>query len=170
MTDGGTIKNGRAIVYAPECPLAWAKGSMPRARYVLWAAGVEIPPSYVVHHKDENKLNDSLDNLEVLYSPVHRRLHTLGNTFGRANKGKLLGFKHSDETRAKLSATHKGKPKSEEWRAAISRANLGVPKTCKLCGARGSRKTHPNHPQINNVRGQSVRTHNAEAVQSHVGG
>jgi len=28
-----------------------------------------------VHHKDENTLNDSLDNLEVLNGTVHKKLH-----------------------------------------------------------------------------------------------
>ena len=35
-----------------------------------------IPPGYQVHHKDENKLNNDLDNLELLDPLTHKRLHS----------------------------------------------------------------------------------------------
>ena len=78
-------------------------------------------PGYDIHHLDENKFNNSLSNLVYLTSEEHRRLH---------KKGKPK----SDETRAKLSASlkgkpawNKGKPRSEETRAKISASMKGKP-------------------------------------------
>ena len=34
-----------------------------------------IPYGYEVHHKDENRLNNSIDNLELLSTSDHMRLH-----------------------------------------------------------------------------------------------
>lgn len=131
-------------MYAPECPYAWKSGRVPRARYAVWQAGVEIPNGYVVHHKDGDKLNDDLGNLEVIPSRVHRRHHMLGNKLGIGNQNHK-GCVASDETRQKLSESHKGIAKTPEWRAAIAQAHLGKPKTCSICGMRGNRKTHPTH-------------------------
>ena len=36
----------------------------------------EIPKGFVIHHKDENPLNNKLDNLELMAKGVHSRLHT----------------------------------------------------------------------------------------------
>ena len=35
----------------------------------------EIPKGWHVHHKDENKLNNEIDNLELIDAVTHRRLH-----------------------------------------------------------------------------------------------
>ena len=42
---------------------------------VVRAAGIDIPPGYVVHHKDGGRRNNSLDNLEVMSNGDHARLH-----------------------------------------------------------------------------------------------
>jgi hypothetical protein len=36
-----------------------------------------IPPGYVIHHKDENKLNNDIGNLEIMPRGDHVRLHGL---------------------------------------------------------------------------------------------
>ena len=58
--------------------------------------GFEVPKGFVVHHKDENKLNNCILNLQLLSEREHRSLH---------NKGK----KHSAETKLKMSLAKKGK-------------------------------------------------------------
>ena len=63
-------------------------------------------PGYDVHHKDKNKLNNSLSNLMYLTRAEHNSLH---------HKDKHP----SDESRAKMSAAHKGKKLSEETRAKM---------------------------------------------------
>lgn len=45
-----------------------------------------IPPGYVVHHKDENKLNFAIENLELLSISTHRKLHMKGNQLARGNQ------------------------------------------------------------------------------------
>jgi hypothetical protein len=42
-----------------------------------------VPPDYHVHHKDENKTNDSLDNLELLVGKEHNRIHSHRNDIWR---------------------------------------------------------------------------------------
>ena len=58
--------------------------------------GFEVPKGFVVHHKDGNKLNNCILNLQLMREKDHRSLH---------NKGK----KHSLESRMKMSKAKKGK-------------------------------------------------------------
>ena len=34
-----------------------------------------VPPGFDVHHRDENKLNNAIDNLELLSKTAHKRVH-----------------------------------------------------------------------------------------------
>lgn len=73
-----------------------------------------------IHHKDENKLNNSLNNLVYLTCSEHMRLHKKGahwslsletrEKMSRSKKGKKywLGKHHSEETRKKMSKSQKG--------------------------------------------------------------
>lgn len=58
------------------------------------------------------------DELLFLTAKEHKSLHLKGNRYG---KGKHL--KRSEETKKKLSEALKGKPKSEEHKRNISKAN-----------------------------------------------
>jgi hypothetical protein len=42
---------------------------------VLKDNGIEVPKGFVVHHKDGNKSNNSLSNLQVLSNREHTKLH-----------------------------------------------------------------------------------------------
>jgi len=42
---------------------------------VVKAAGIDVPQGYDIHHKDENKRNNNLSNLQVLPHGDHMRLH-----------------------------------------------------------------------------------------------
>ena len=53
-----------------------------------------------VHHKDEDTLNNQIDNLEIMECGKHSSLHMKGNKY-------LLGHKHSAETRRKMSFNNK---------------------------------------------------------------
>lgn len=46
----------------------------------------EIPPGWVVHHKDGNKANNSIDNLEAMPRAEHQRLHAAGRPTSDAQK------------------------------------------------------------------------------------
>ena len=108
---------------------------------------------FVVHHKNENKLDDSKNNIEKMTISEHMRLHQnskgwpeklslaeleeykakkseamKGNQFGRGNKGKKLPPR-TEEHKAKISIANKGKhvgPKSVNWK--------GGPPHCVDCG------------------------------------
>ena len=93
-------------------------------------------PGYVVHHKDENKLNNALSNLIYLTPEEHTRLHhkgkptwTKGKNHSEETKVKMSdahkGKHHSTEHKAKISASRKGKQHSVETKAKISAANKG---------------------------------------------
>lgn len=66
----------------------------------------------VVHHKDGNTLNNTIENLEVLSSSEHSRKHVLqsGNTLGNLMRGKIpwnKGMKMSKEFCEKCSKSAK---------------------------------------------------------------
>src|SRR5690348_16834205 len=66
--DEGYVDNkGRFRVYRPDCPRAFADGYALRAHVVWWLHhGACHPEDTELHHTDENKLNDSITNLEPL--------------------------------------------------------------------------------------------------------
>lgn len=48
-------------------------------RYIWEVNYGDIPAGYVIHHKDGNKNNNSIDNLECIPLSEHSRIHMLGN-------------------------------------------------------------------------------------------
>ena len=75
-------------------------------------------PDYVVHHLDENKLNNRLSNLVYLTKAEHSRLHSRGKAY-------MLGKNLSMETRAKISMSLTGREFSKEHREHISKSGKG---------------------------------------------
>lgn len=81
-------KQGYRRVYAPGHPLANKDGNILEHRKVLHDAGIQVPPGWHVHHRNENKLDNRLENLEVLPPRMHTREHLkrvgyVVNQFGR---------------------------------------------------------------------------------------
>lgn len=76
--------------------------------------GCEVPDGYVIHHRDFNKLNNCILNLQLMRNKDHMSLHKTGKN--NHNYGKYL----SEETKHKLSESHKGKTLSEETKQKIS--------------------------------------------------
>ena len=58
-------------------------------RYVWIKHFGAIPKDYQVHHKDKNKLNFDIGNLELVKTSEHQRNHALENNLGKSNKGKI---------------------------------------------------------------------------------
>ena len=67
---------GYKAVYCPDHPKAWKTGWIHVHRIVMeQKIGRLLAPNEVVHHKDHNKLNNSIDNLELLTKSEHAKEH-----------------------------------------------------------------------------------------------
>lgn len=91
---------------------------------------------WVIHHKDENPLNNSIDNLVFMTFSEHSSLHSKGRKLDEETKKKLSeakkGIKRDEETKSKISktlkekckdgwvSTFKGKKLTEEHKKKIS--------------------------------------------------
>jgi len=67
----------------------------------------EITEECDVHHKDEIKENNILNNLELISHGEHQQLHHIGKYF-------------SEESKKKMSESHKDKKLSEEHKNKLS--------------------------------------------------
>lgn len=67
-----------------------------------------------INHKDGNKQNNSVDNLEYCTSKY--------NTW---HKYHVLGYRHSENTRGKISLWHKGRKLSDDVRKKMSMGHIG---------------------------------------------
>ena len=76
-----------------------------------------IPNGYVIHHKDGNKLNNRIENLQLMSSKEHRVEHlhdTIGKyTFTHENtagvNNPFYGKKHTEESKERNRQAHLGK-------------------------------------------------------------
>ena len=70
-----------------------------------------IPKGFVVHHKDEDKENNTVDNYFLLTRAGHQRWHSKHMSDETKEKIRIarLGKKHSEETKAKLRIASIGK-------------------------------------------------------------
>jgi HNH endonuclease len=81
-------RQGYVRVWAREHPLANGDGNVLEHRKVLYDAGIAVPPGHHVHHKNGDKTDNRLENLEVLRAVDHSRHHVrekgyVDNQFGR---------------------------------------------------------------------------------------
>lgn len=51
------------------------KKSIPYHKYLWEKENGKTPKGYIIHHKDKNKLNNSLNNFELLTRSEHAKLH-----------------------------------------------------------------------------------------------
>ena len=84
------IKNGRRYL-----------NGIPVFKLVDFVFNGPLPKGFVVHHIDENKLNDKLNNLKRMSKNEHVSFHMKGNQY-------TLGYVPSEETRKKISEKDKG--------------------------------------------------------------
>ena len=74
--DGYIDNRGRFRVFRPDFPRAYALGYCLRAHVVWWLhTGVIHPKGTVLHHKDEIKIHDEFENLELMEHGKHTSLH-----------------------------------------------------------------------------------------------
>lgn len=76
--DGYVDNRGRFRVYRPDYPRVYALGYALRAHVVWWLHyGKVHPVGTNLHHMDDNKLNDALENLQLIEHGEHVRHHHL---------------------------------------------------------------------------------------------
>lgn len=70
-------KDGYIIVYVPWHPLAWGTSKFFYLHRLIYENYLQryLLPKEQVHHKDENKLNNLIENLELLDRKEHIKLH-----------------------------------------------------------------------------------------------
>jgi hypothetical protein len=101
----------------------------------------EMGRTYQIHHKDRDKRNNSLANLQCVSRKEHDAIHhieriqiakELGYKFGPTNGAKYgplnAGKVRSAEARAKVAAARRGKPMAEETKRKIAISCLGLNK------------------------------------------
>lgn len=101
MTTGRRMSGGYIQLRLPEHPLANRNGWVNEHRVVVHAAGIDIPRGHHVHHKDGDKTNNKLENLEVLPGGVHSRLHSVQKGFVTNKYGTFPVLTDPDERRAR---------------------------------------------------------------------
>lgn len=70
-----TDKRGYLVVYAPSHPLAQNNGSVKVHRKKWYDLRGVIPNGWIVHHKDNDKTNNKISNLEVMSPSDHAKEH-----------------------------------------------------------------------------------------------
>ena len=68
---------GRTIYYDKKgYPIIWVAGKNVKLHIFVWEeANGEKPKGYQIHHKDDNKENWELDNLQLVTQSEHFRIH-----------------------------------------------------------------------------------------------
>lgn len=67
--------NGYIQVFEPNHPMSNTTGYCMEHRKIMWDAGKLKNKKDIVHHKDENKANNNINNLEVMNAPKHTSIH-----------------------------------------------------------------------------------------------
>ena len=88
-----------------------------RVHRLIWEDwyGKPVPKGYVIHHINEDKADNRIQNLQCVSNANHIRFHHKGK--------KCKPF--TEEHKRKLGEAKKGKPLSEEHRLKISESNKG---------------------------------------------
>lgn len=83
-------------------------------RFVWEEDNGPVPVGHHIHHKDENKSNNSLSNLELLTHAEHNRRHHLGTHHSNETRAKMSASQSTPEARAIKSKTHRGRKQSTQ--------------------------------------------------------
>jgi len=76
FNDGYIGPKGRFMIYLPSHSRANSEGYVLReiAAYEVYNKTI-VPKNMQVHHKDENRLNDTKDNLQLVTGSEHQKIH-----------------------------------------------------------------------------------------------
>lgn len=73
------MPSGYVRVWVPGHPTAKRDGYALEHRYVMHEASIDIPPGAHVHHRNGDRADNRLENLEVLSPRAHTRHHAAEN-------------------------------------------------------------------------------------------
>ena len=108
-----------------EHGVLWIKHKKGRQRYHRYLIekkiGRKLLSREIVHHKDRNKMNNDLGNLQIMTQSEHMSLHQTGNHNKRQSNGP-----HSEEWKEKIRQGNLGLKRSPEARENISKAKTGI--------------------------------------------
>ena len=104
-----SLRSGYVRIREPSHPLAGRDGYVYEHRKVLYDAGVPIPPGSNVHHRNGDKADNRLENLEVLAHGEHSRHHhppgtLVTNQFGTFVVGTPEERRERERTRVREAA------------------------------------------------------------------
>lgn len=95
-----TYCGGRICVKVPNHPHANNRGYIPRSRYVMEQyLGRILNSTEHVHHKNRNKIDDRIENLELISNSNHMKIHNnlpvriLNYNFVTQLRSEGLGYK-----------------------------------------------------------------------------
>lgn len=84
ITQGRKDGKQYRMIYKPEHPLATMRGYVREHRLIMEdSLGRYLTKDEIVHHIDEDTLNNKLNNLRLLSGTEHRRLHLKDNVHKR---------------------------------------------------------------------------------------
>lgn len=120
IDDNGVITNKEGelqkISYHGERPCF---KQVPIHRIQMWTKyGWRDGHIWDIHHIDEDKSNNSISNLVFMTRSEHIGLHN-------KKRRNFLGKKHTEETKKKISESHKGKKWDEENKKKMSESHKG---------------------------------------------
>ena len=92
--------------------------------------GKPVPKGYVIHHINEDKTDNRIQNLQCVKSSTHTRFHMKGKKLSEDTKNKMSetkkGYNHSIETRQKLSKYKKGRKWTPNQRRAYEKRFMNI--------------------------------------------
>ena len=111
---------GYIHIYKPEHPRASKQGYIPEQVLIVEEnIGRYLKDSEVVHHINLVKDDNRIENLQLMTTKEHGRIHMIGNKYG-------LGIKCSEESKEKMRRKMKGRKLSEEHKRKISEGHKGL--------------------------------------------
>jgi hypothetical protein len=115
--------SGYARVFRPGHPLARKDGYVALHRFVVYEAGVDVPPGYHVHHKNGNRSDNRLTNLEVISASAHSR-HHVGAT--ATNQYGTFPVLREPEARRAREAAKRARKRGRDWSPWAVHGKCGV--------------------------------------------
>lgn len=78
ITDGPVAANKKVFMYGRYPAVSVRQHKLHLHRIVWFAVNGGIPYGHYVHHKDGNRLNNLIENLELMTASEHQRITNLG--------------------------------------------------------------------------------------------